>query len=702
MSALFVRTRRSKFVGILSRYWDTFLSTWSILMHGNPATGLYGGIKVAACGELGMGVGEEERGSGEREVLEGFVGRIEGLVDVIVSKFGDAGPGGDTGTEMDKKDPRQTNPTGPWLGSGNEPAAEDGAIFLGTGALSRKSLRDVSHWIEDLYRWGPYAYGVIDNPSSTRRAKKSKQKQPSKKIELSPSAKKKAREVYGLGFRDKAPHQESSPRKESMTTIAPTPMVDGEDTPVDPNSKKRRPSLQRGASSFGSSDSESSKSYRFVQYLKLGYGTHWSLGGTSVKNSDHDSSAAEARTKVVEEHSGKHQTSSEGPLEKSSNPYHDSTGHYLIGLMGDIENDDGENSDVELRESNSHENVDDYNVRLLLRTLTVELEREEDARAEAEISIDLGNTNKKATSSKQTGSEHTGTSNTSFESQDRNKTKKLRVVVYVNRPFIFAFLFELRTDALALTSLYRSLHYQIGPLHKPLLNSTAFRAFKPEVTVTDGSTTPIYDLIWDPKLLTVNSTIPNIPDPFLSQLQPPESLPWSRIEALNTHMQIINTYIASSTDRSELERTCKTSRGWWVVWTRVPDPEPSTTSLLASGQVNIPGLIVEDSTESQKFSRQGPTTSRGTSTFGASMNSGSAHPFLEALSSGYEFILKDKEIFLIRRARDYNAAKLGSRFSGGSLAAGSEASWTSGPGKLAQGIGVDTKRYIEALLNLNR
>ena len=46
-------------------------------MHGNPATSLYGGIKVAACGELGMGVGEEERGSGEREVLEGFVGRIE-------------------------------------------------------------------------------------------------------------------------------------------------------------------------------------------------------------------------------------------------------------------------------------------------------------------------------------------------------------------------------------------------------------------------------------------------------------------------------------------------------------------------------------------------------------------------------------------------------------------------------------------------
>ncbi|KAE9378044.1 hypothetical protein N431DRAFT_435209 [Stipitochalara longipes BDJ] len=701
MSALFVRSRRSKFVGILGRYWDTFLSTWNVLMHGNPANSLYGGIKVAACGELGVGVGEEERGSGEREVLEGFVGRIEGLVDVIVSRFGDVESGNDPGTEGSKKEGSRTRPTSPWLGSGNEPGAEDGVIFLGTGAVSRKSLRDISHWVEDLYRWGPYAYGVMDNPTSTRRPKKPKHKEHADRKGLSPDTRNKSKQVYGLAIRDTAAENEN-PTEGPMATIPPTPMRDSH-SPNSPKSKRRRPSFHRGPSSFTSTDSESSKANKFVSYLKLGYGTHWTLGGASLKNEGVDASAAAPMPQGMI-------TSHETPLpgtglngtRKASIPRNDSSGHYIIGLMGDIENEDGEASEAEPQPPKNYTNIDENNARLVLRTLTVELEREEDARAETEISIDLGQNEQRPSSSKRTGSEHTGTSNASFESQDRNKTKKLRVVVYANRPFIFVFLFELRTDALALTSLYRSLHYQIGPLHKPLLNSTTYRASKPDVAVTDGSTTPIYDLVWDPRLLTINSTIPNIPDPLQLQLQSVGPLPWSRIEALNTHMQIINTYIASSTDRGELERTCKTSRGWWVVWTRIPDPEPSTASL-ASGQVKIPGLIAEDSAEtstSNQGARVGTGASRGTSTFMSSTSA--AHPFLEAVSNGYEFVSKDKEIFLIRRASDYQASKPAGRVASGSAAV-SEASWTSsGPGKLAQGIGVDTKRYIEALLNLNR
>jgi len=309
-------------------------------------------------------------------------------------------------------------------------------------------------------------------------------------------------------------------------------------------------------------------------------------------------------------------------------------------------------------------------------------------------------------SSKTRGSEHTATSNASFESQDRNKTKKLRVVVYVNKPFVFVFMFELRTDGLALSSLYRSLHYQIAPLIKPLLTSTSFRASRPDVYPIEakGSSTPIYDLVWDPKLLTLNSTIPNIPDPYLVISNPSESLPWSRIEALNTHMQIVNTYIASTSERAEMERTCKTSRGWWVVYCRVPDVEPATTSL-ASGTVRIPRLITEASVDSQTAQPSalgaGTITSRGTSTFGASLNSGPAHPFLETRPHTPDFGPKEKEIFLIRRASDYVAAMSSSRFASGQSVS-LDAGWASGPGRLAQGIGVDTKRYIEGLLNISR
>jgi len=700
MSALFVRTKRSKFIGILSRYWDTFLSTWNVLMHGNPANNLYGGIKIAACGELGVGVGEEERGSGEREVLEGFVGRISGLVDVIVSKFGDADSKVDTQVGIGKKDV----PVEPWLGSGNDPGAEDGVVFLGTGALSRKSLRDVSHWVEDLYRWGPYAYGVLDNPTSTRRAKKSKAKP---KKELSPVAKNNARQVYGLASLP----DDSSPKDDSLAKIPPMPMNDGEEGCNKSKGKLRRPSLRRGPSSHTSTDSDSSKSNALVRYLKFGYGTHWSLGGSIGKtqyrqDTPPQTNSTQNMNSVPENPTGNTPPVSEvTAAEVFTQSRNDSGGHYLIGLMGDIENDlDDEEPVEDAPEDSSKERplLNNGNTRLVLRTLTLESEREEDARAKADISIDLGNNGHDKVTSKHTGSEHTATSSTSFESQDRNKTKKLRVVVYVNRPFVFVFLFELRTDALAFKSLYRSLHYQISPLLKPLLSSTTFRASKPEVapsTMDKAADSPIYDLVWDPMLLTVNSTIPNIPDPFQPTSQSPVVSPWSRIEALNTHMQIITTYIATTKGEVEMERTSKTSRGWWVVWTRIPASAPEPP--LASSPVKVPGLITEDSAESNTNVLIVPDKSRASTFGGSSLISGPAHPFLDIPSNSQEGLPKDKEIFLVRQASDHMPSMATSRFVSSS-APTRETGWGSGPSKLAQGIGVDTKRYIESLLDLNR
>ncbi|CRK26240.1 hypothetical protein BN1723_018261, partial [Verticillium longisporum] len=135
---------------ILTRYWDWFLSTWNVMLQGNPTRSLLGSINIAASSELGIGVGEEERGSGERDVLEGLVGRIEGLQDLIISRFGS------NVTDLESSD----GSTAPWLGTGREPGPDDGAIFLGVGGLSRKSLRDVTCWMEDLYTWGSNAYGV--------------------------------------------------------------------------------------------------------------------------------------------------------------------------------------------------------------------------------------------------------------------------------------------------------------------------------------------------------------------------------------------------------------------------------------------------------------------------------------------------------------------------------------------------------------
>jgi hypothetical protein len=632
LSALFAGTKRSKFLSVLGRYWDSFLSTWNVLMHGNPANDLFGGIKIAACGELGVGVGEEERGSGEREVLEGFVGRVDGLVDLVVSKFGN----GDSSDELEKSVPekdaqRKVKPTEPWLGSGDDPAAEDGAIFLGTGALSRKSLRDISQWIEDLYKWGTHAYGVGYNPTSTRRIRDSRAKSRLKRSELSSSTEQSSRQTS----RGRSRKESREPSPGPMNTLPPTPIDEG-----DPANKQLH--VDRGQPD---GDSIGNK---FVQYLKFGYGTHWSVGGTPSK--------IERREVITDEPSGNTgegattnpivsdsaQISSQ--LANSPDVTDDSKGHYMIGLLGDVEDETDE--DLIASDGVGHHS------RLPLRTLTVQLEREAESLHETGISGVLHNTR------------DGGAPSTATDPQDQNRAKTLRVVVYVNKPFIFVLLFDLGTQPLAFSSLYRSLHHQIGPLIKPLITSTSFRASKPNIEANGRGdpVTPIYDLVWDPNLLTIASNIPNIPDPYPTYSKTHKKIPWTRIEALNTHMQIINTRV-SAAEGVEKERTGKTSRGWWVVWTRVPD------------------------IDYQKDVRASRGTSRRTST--------SEQDQLSVDKSQP----KGKEIFLIRRASDNVGGKLSSRLVSGASGSG-DVGWAGGPSRLAQGIGIDTTRYIESLLNL--
>ena len=424
LSAMFVRTRRDKSVAVLGRYWDLFLSTWSVMVHGNPARDILGGINVAASGELGVGVGEEERGSGEREVLEGLVGRIEGLVDLVVAKFGE-----------EEENPAATEVTKtPWLGSGREPAAEDGAIFLGAGALSRKSVRDVSHWMEDLYQWGEHAYGVIDSPTSTRR-----------------------------------PRRTNKPDDGSTALPAGEPAERAVKSHEEPSGAPDASELDDGALD------------KMLGYMKLGYGSYWTIPGTG--------GSATPEPPNTEQPSAIEDQAPRRPklTQRTSS---DALGHYLIGLKGSVEEEPDDASDSEPRNS-----------RTVLRTIHVELEGQH--HDVTSFVRDLGHPSSSLAQSQVTGNMLPG-----YDSHNVNKAEKLRVVVYANRPFLFVFLFRLRTDSLAWDGLYRSLHYQLAPLKKPLLASTRYR---PDAAVSAANST-IYNLVWDPPALTVRSTIPNIPD----------------------------------------------------------------------------------------------------------------------------------------------------------------------------------------------
>jgi hypothetical protein len=189
------------------------------------------------------------------------------------------------------------------------------------------------------------------------------------------------------------------------------------------------------------------------------------------------------------------------------------------------------------------------------------------------------------------------------------------------------------------------------------------------------NTQPIYDLVFDPRTYTVHSSLPNIPDPgtLLAEGLSSDSRSetgWSRVEALNVHSQILATITSTRRNLSEIERTCKTSRGWWVVWMRLP---PSQASDEAVASQNSKQSSVQFDTDSLR------------------------------------------EAFLVRRARDSQSA--GSAKSSRSFASGmwsglgmggaqsermggKAAGW--GPKGVQEGIGIDARRYVEELLSLNR
>lgn len=587
------------------------------MLHGNPVRNIFGGINIAASGELGVGVGEEDRGSGEREVLEGLVGRIEGLVDLVVSKFGAEEPEDEAKTHRDRVDAQL------WLGSGEEPAAEDGAIFLGAGALSRKSVRDVTHWMEDLYQWGNHAYGVIDSPTSTRgkRARKGHKSVDEARVTAKEDTPTKTDKMDQKQAEEAPVETETQKETEAQNQKSTEEQGQNQSEAQSLPSEPPIPTIDTSTPSTAPKDPEDGKLDKMLSYMKLGYGSYWTLPGTNT-----NTPTTQSGTHTPSDPTSKPQPKDTTPasasrpklLARSSSEPH---GHYLIGLKGSISEPP---SDSDSSTSSTH------NSRTLLRTINIELDSKPSTQPSTTIIKDFAHPASPLTQSQVAGNFLPG-----YTTHDLNKSEKLRVVVYVNRPFIFTFLFRLHTDSLAWDALYRSLHYQLAPLKKPLLSSTKYR---PE---QDART--IYNLVWDPSHLSIHSTIPNIPESSTSDT-------WSRADAVNTHLHLLNIHTATRS-KADVERTHKTNRGWWIVWTRLLE------------------RAAHDMSE---------------------------HPPSPGSDSSHEHdkqedkMVVSKEIFLIRRASDHAGLRSLSTGDGGGADVAS---------KLVQGIGVDTRRYVEELLS---
>lgn len=622
IAELYTRVGRPEFCDFLKRFWDAFIWSWDVLLHGNPAVDIFNGLKLAAGGELGIGVGEEDWGSGEREVLEGFIGRTEGLVDLVVARFSDSSYKSRNTSASFSATANSRDITPEWQVLGERvQGPADGIIFSGVGALSRASVRNISSWMEQLYMYGQDCYGVRDNPSSAPRRKRRITKPYSPDYKLS---------GQGLQTQQKHPNsvslhgQGSGSSSDQVTGIpasllTPRSVLDIRDRKSSGSGKTLPRSDEESAANSSLQDSAFGTE-TMVKYLTLGvYGSSWGIPSGRPPVNQRVSSLRREDSSI-----GKQSNSSnkEEPRTEPELP----GGYFLIGLQGQLEEDlrisEGEK---EIGEGTDEDSVleegSKLKERIVIRTLHVErTKRQQTDDAERTVEVDQA---------------------------------RLRVVVYVRQPFIFTFLFELQTDALAMPSFYRSLHHQLGPLQRPLLTSTSpskvterlWEAAAPKSTASTKSSQPICDLVYDPARLTVHTTIPNIPEPGPYVVDRQEVLPWTRVEAMSVHSQILNTYSSTRQHSAEQERTSKTSRQWWVVWMRLPQARPGG----ATG------------------------------------------------SEAY------REAFLIRKASDYvpaAARKSSGRFGREVSGSGAGGGW--GPGKLAEGIGIDARQYIEGLLSLNR
>ncbi|KAK1816797.1 hypothetical protein LTR12_008838 [Friedmanniomyces endolithicus] len=812
LDELFVRLRHDKFCSVLDRFWSRFTKHWDVLLHGNPAADVFGGLKLASGGELGFGVGEEEWGSGEREVLEDLAHRTEGLIDVIVSRFGE--PAQAVASDDTSLPDSETLP---WMGSGSQPAASDGVIFSGVGAIARPSLRTVSLWMRQIYTYGEYAYGVRDNPVRERRKRRPRKSPvedgeppignistPTTPLKLDPrKLRQRARrtaasnhdpegatsdEVSGSDDATESPaksvykvHDGVDSQDHAATSPAHKPPMPGPDEPdkqsVPPPGSvaahvRATQNVEKPATHKDQVDADDAGTTwgvpdTYMKYLTFGISelakpskpqrppvtkrttTSKSTTATLTKNATGQIKAktATARTRAEDAPVMTHldpMPDSE-PLQAriAAQRRRENSGHFVIGLKGDL---DEIPDDVEADMTDGSIHDDTGGPRTILRTLQVELA------SPPERAVDDEETLNEAL-------RRTASSAGSSSSPALKSLQRLRVLIYVHRPFMYCFLFENRTSSLAYPGFYKELHRDLLPVHTPLLSSTNVAKVAQRIeashseTVEDtasvrsvGSTNtlpskggsgvsgmrPIFDLIYDPRLLTVHTSIPNIPEPGtpaaeglgLGSSKEHVALPagWTRLDALNVHSQVLSTLQNVKGKKSEMERTSKTSRGWWVVWMRVPPSAgPAGIDALSNAERPVTAAATSSTTVMDSDHRNeredagdtltGPSTWNGPSTYIAS------------LAEPREPADMHRMAFLVRKSSDAVTgptapkASTSSRMASGMWStltlrpawdptvaeerpAASGSGW--GPVALTGGMGVDARKYVEGLLSLNR
>ena len=401
LTDLYARLARPRFCYILKRYWDNYVLNWDLLLNGNPAVDIFNGLKLAAGGELGIGVGEEEWGSGEREVLEDFVRRTDGLVDLIVSRFGDGKEDQRTSDSQnlvpDSTIVREKTVDGR-QGGQQHPRPSDGVIFSGVDAITRSSMRDVSSWVELLYKHGARAYGVQENPAAARRKRRGRppdslQGESLTKTNHSP----RRRKLPGRESSDQVTTNSSGNTSISPPRIPP-PIIRPKDQSVDVTNFSPRPahSSSKGAQPGGRQNEGSSSvgADTLMKYLTLGiYGSTWGNPSRRVPVREGVSQSPKENKSIA----GLRRVGDDAQYAQEYSTTH---GYFLIGLQGELEQAVDIAEDEGERKANTyHGSLEDQgrdeqgsNQRTILRTLQVQRHKQILTSSSTTTTTSLGST----------------------------------------------------------------------------------------------------------------------------------------------------------------------------------------------------------------------------------------------------------------------------------------------------------------------
>ncbi|KAJ5960993.1 uncharacterized protein N7479_008143 [Penicillium vulpinum] len=635
---------RSTFCLFLERFWEKFAWNWELLLTGNPIVDIYNGIKLSAGGELGIGVGEEEWGSGEREVLEDFVTRTDGLVDLVVSRFGDPSPQFEGSPASGSNDPSR------WLGADNDPRPSDGVIFTGIGALSRHSLAHVSHWMQCIYRFGDAAYGVGRDPTSLRRRKPRKQR--------------------GRQISEDAPPPFTPDRK--FKPGIPRPLIMAAPQPIPDVVRENQAGTRNEASPLRTEQKSENLGFpteAVMKYLTLGYGSSWSFSPKST------STPPESSTPTRDDPHSNTSTPKNQPISAVKSPQtgakdrsstrNSPSGHFVLGPRDDLEKlDDLEERSPEPESENSKPKT-----RIVNRTLHVHLADTTARKLQVVIYVHQP---------------------FMFTFLFDPQTPAL------SSPSLYSSMHH------QLGPLQKPLLLSTSPTMAA--SRIAMSETSPDPNKRFSTRTqPVYDLVYDPFNLTIRSSIPNIPSMNISSPStqpinspartPSPSLslsstppPWSRVESIAIHHRLLSTYTDTRSRPQELERTSKTQRGWWVVWVRIPHSTAQTPTALSTtpSSTALSSMTNNDDSSPAKQS-QAPSAPLP------------QEAFLIRKASDY--------ISPANHGRVSNSARFFRDLGGASPSAGlTGLSRTTdmAPSKLVEGLGMDARRYIEGLLSLNR